>query len=287
MSSKIKSYKFLPFLLNINFFTFFYFISFYKNNFSNSASIVSQYNFGYYQNPEIDKLYNHLLGRNIYFITEGENKTMYTCIIYPSLTLEVKLKMYTSSKSIINAYNNGEKIYFGFDLLIDNTDLSVKEYNTDIIVCIFDKNNVNCYDYVYNTNTGIYIRNEGGAISYNNLVPLGFDKIQLNVIQKNVIDYDIYFGIKFEKIYPELFDNMTMFNWINYVAADTGDGVFGFYGIVPKGVNDMVSIDEKECIYIERRLFDDGDGLPDISNFIVGNKLKIIFITIIGLLLLN
>ena len=286
MTSQIKNYNFLQFLLKINFFTFFYLISFYKNTYSYSGTLVSQYNFGYYQNPEIDKSYNHLLGRNIYFITDGDDKTMYTCVIYPYLTLEVTMKMYTSSKSIINAFNNGEKIYFGFDLLIDNTDSTLRGYSTDIIICIFDKKSIDCYDYVSDDSAKKYLRNDGGKISNNNLVPLGFDNIELNILQENVMDYDNYFCIKFEKKYPELFDNITMFNWINYVAADTGDGVYGFYGIVPNG-DDMTTIDKTSCLYIEKRLFDDGDGLPDSKgNYISVNKSKIIFITIMGLLLL-
>ena len=284
--SKIKTISFIQFFINFNILTFLYLISFNKNSYSYSATIKSEYNFGFYQNPEIDKLYNHLLGRNIYFITEGENKTMYTCVIYPSLTLEVTMKMYTSSKTIINAFNNGKKLYFGFDLLIESTDSSLKQYNTDIIICIFDKKTIDCYDYVYNTLTEEYIRNEGGKISYNNLVPLDFDKIELNVIQKNVMDYDNYFDVRFEKKYPALFDNITMFNWINYVAADTGDGVYGFYGIVPDN-DDITVLNEHDCIYIEKRLFGDGDGLPNSKgNFITVSKCKIIFISIIGLLLL-
>lgn len=256
-------------------------------SFSKSVNIKSEYNYGHYQNPEIDKSYNHLLGRNIYFVTEEEdNKSMYITVIYPSLTLELTLKMYTSSKKLIDEFNNGKKLYFGLDLLIDNTDSTLTNYNTDIIICIFDKESIECYDYVYQIDTEEYIRNEGGSISNNNLVPLGFQDIELNIIKSNVIDYDYYFSIKFEKSYPDLFDNITMFNWINYVASDTGDGVFGLYGIV--GEKGMINIKKDEIDYIEKRLFDDGEGLADKENgeYLKINYLKIVGCIIIGIFLL-
>ena len=122
--------------------------------------IRTSYNFGNKQTPEIDKSYNHVLGRNVYFVTEEPEKSMYITAIYPSLTLEVKLKIYTDSTDLIEAFNNGKKIYFGFDLLIDNTDISVENYNnyhTDIMVCVFDKTDVDCHDYVDNIEKEEYV----------------------------------------------------------------------------------------------------------------------------------
>ena len=107
-----------------------------------SGTIRNEYNFGKQQNPEIDKSYNHVLGRNVYFVTDGPEKSMYITAIYPSLTLEVKLKIYTDDSRIINAFNNGEKIFFGFDLLIENIDKErpsnsdYNQYNTDIMIYI-------------------------------------------------------------------------------------------------------------------------------------------------------
>ena len=109
------------------------------------GKIRTDYNFGNKQNPQIDKYFNHVLGRNVYFLTEEPEKSMYITAIYPSLTLEVKLKMYTDNSEIINAFNTGKKIYFGFDLLIENSDILVENYNnyhTDIMVCIFSKSDV-------------------------------------------------------------------------------------------------------------------------------------------------
>ena len=118
----------------------------------NSGKIKTEYNFGKYQDPEIDKSYNHLLGRNIYFITEEPEKSFYITVLYPSLTLEVQLKLYTDSTQIIDAFNSGKKIYFGFDLMIDNLDIKItnyQNYKTDIIICFFDKNDVNAFPTVF------------------------------------------------------------------------------------------------------------------------------------------
>ena len=82
----------------------------------NSGKLRTEYNFGNYQDPEIDKSYNHLLGRNIYFLNDDANtgeKSFYITVVYPSLTLEVNLKLYTDSTQIIQAFNSGKKIYFG------------------------------------------------------------------------------------------------------------------------------------------------------------------------------
>ena len=239
-----------------------------------SGTIRNEYNFGKQQNPEIDKSYNHVLGRNVYFVTETPEKSMYITAIYPSLTLEVKLKIYTDDSRIINAFNNGDQIYFGFDLLIENIDkeepnsADYDKYNTDIMICIFSKTDVECHDYVKKDNDE-YLLNDGGGILLNNLIPLGFKNIDLNFIQENVIGFKSYFSVKFEKEYPPLFDNITMFNWINYVAADTGDGVIGFYGILDSGIN---SINDKANsknipLYYERHDFVDGSGLEE-DNFV-------------------
>ena len=239
-----------------------------------SGTIRTEYNFGNQQNPEIDKSYNHVLGRNVYFVTESPEKSMYITAIYPSLTLEVKLKIYTDNSQIINAFNNGQKIYFGFDLLIENIDIlspqggDPSDFNTDIMICTFSKTDVECHDYVYKKSNNEYLINDGGSILLNNLIPLGFKNIDLNFIQENVIGYKSYFSVKFEKEYPPLFDNITMFNWINYVASDTGEGVIGFYGIVGAGgINSIiVDIPNKIPLYYERHDFIDGCGL-DEDNF--------------------
>ena len=249
--------------------------------------IRTSYNFGNKQTPEIDKSYNHVLGRNVYFVTEEPEKSMYITAIYPSLTLEVKLKIYTDSTALIDAFNNGKKIYFGFDLLIDNTDISVENYNnyhTDIMVCVFDKTDVDCHDYVDNFEKEEYELNDGGVILNNNLIPLGFSNIDLNFIQENVVDYKNYFSVKFEKEYPPLFDNITMFNWINYVASDTGDGVIGFYGVVEDGM-DLKTIPHDKPLYLQKQDFIDGNGLPDDNSLFIKKSNVFFFIFFIFFIL--
>ena len=249
--------------------------------------IRTSYNFGNKQTPEIDKSYNHVLGRNVYFVTEEPEKSMYITAIYPSLTLEVKLKIYTDSTALIEAFNNGKKIYFGFDLLIDNTDISVENYNnyhTDIMVCVFDKTDVDCHDYVDNIEKEEYELNDGGVILNNNLIPLGFSNIDLNFIQENVVDYKNYFSVTFEKEYPPLFDNITMFNWINYVASDTGDGVIGFYGVVEDGM-DLKTIPHDKPLYLQKQDFIDGNGLPDNNSLFIKKSNIFFFIFFIFFIL--
>lgn len=234
-----------------------------------SGKLRTDYNFGNKQNPEIDKSFNHVLGKNVYFIREVPEKTMYITAIYPSLTLEVKLKMYTDSPALINAFNNGDQIFFGFDLLIENTDIAVADYNkykTDTMVCIFSKSDVECHDYIFNNDLQQYIINDGGAIFQNNLIPLGFSNIDLNFILENVMEYKSYFSVKFEKEYPPLFDNITMFNWINFVASDIGQGIIGFYGLV-NDISNMPNIDIRETLYWEKLDFIDGNGLDEDYSF--------------------
>ena len=205
---------------------------------------------------------------------------MYITAIYPSLTLQVKLKIYTDNSRIINSFNAGKKIFFGFDLLIENMDITENDYNnysTDIMICMFDKNDVDWHDYVFNNNDKKYEINDNGSKLKNNLIPLGFTNIDLNYIQENVIGYQNYFSVKFEKEYPPLFDNITMFNWINYVASDTGDGIFGFYGVVDD-VADIENIQFNEILYIQRHDFVDGFGLDTEKNLSINKIYLLIFI---------
>ena len=258
-----------------------------------TGTIRSEYNFGNQQNPEIDKSYNHVLGRNVYFVTEKPEKSMYITAIYPSLTLEVKLKIYTDNSQIINAFNNGEKIYFGFDLLVENFDrgdTNYENFKTDIMICILSKTDVGCHDYIYYKQQNEYKINDGGSHLLNNLIPLGFSNVDLNFIQENVIGYKSYFSVKFEKEYPPLFDNITMFNWINYVASDTGDGVIGFYGIVGNSIDIIKNITGGPTnnipLYYERHDFVDGCGLEEDNSDFLKDKLFNIFLIILKTILL-
>ena len=78
------------------------------------GKIRTVYNFGNKQNPEIDKLFNRVLGKNVYFIREEPEKTIYITSIYSSLTLKVKLKMYTDSTELIDSFNTFLNFFFIF-----------------------------------------------------------------------------------------------------------------------------------------------------------------------------
>ncbi len=209
---------------------------------------------------------------------------MYAIVIYPSITLGINLKMYTDSQTLIDAFDKGKKIFLGFDLIIENTDITLKNYNTDIILCIFDKKEANCYDYVNDTMNGLYIRNQDGVISNNNLIPIGFKNIELTVIRKNVMDYKNYFRVTFEKPYPELFDNITMFNWINYVASDTGEGIIGFYGVVDNE-DELLQFSRNKTLYFERRNFEDGAGLKNEKGSNIKESLTMILLLFLFVLI--
>jgi hypothetical protein len=154
--------------------------------------------------------------------------------------------------------------------MIENIDIKVANYDnyrTDIIICYFDKNDVECHDYLYDKENEVYLLNDEAARLSNNLIPLGFSNEKLNFIVKNVIEYNTYFNVKFEKPYPPLFDNITMFSWINYVGSDTGEGIIGFYGIMEDGM-DINSIAINKPMYYEQHDFYDGAGLPNNAKYL-------------------
>ena len=251
-----------------------------------SKLIEPKYNFGNQQNFEIDLLYNHLLGQNLYFInSDGGTKTQFSVTLYPSQSLEVTFKFYTNNTEIKEALEDGKVIFFGIDLNISNTDITLDEYMTDIMGCELTKKDAKCYDYVYNTQTNQYMRNEEGAISKNNLIPLGFDEITLNMLTKNVIGYDHYYSVSFSKSYPEKFDNITMFNWINYVSNDMENYVSGFYSFCSQ-TSDWTSFKKEDLIYYNVVAYGDGAGLEDGSSILSVSIIKVYFILFIVNLLL-
>ena len=170
-------------------------------NIYKSKLIKPTYNFGNKQNYHIDLLYNHLLGNNLYFFvnTSGTLTSQFSITLYPSLSLIIKFKIYTSDNQLINALSDGKIIYFGLDLNITNTDITLPDYKTDVIVCAFDKNDAYCSDYVYQKSTGKYLYNNNGIVCKNNLIPLGFDNIQLNILTKNVMEFENYYSVDFIK----------------------------------------------------------------------------------------
>lgn len=255
-----------------------------KKSYIKNKLIEPHYNFGNHQNPEIDKLYKHLKGRNIYFVTQEPEKTLYTIIIYPENTLEIGLKMYTDSNIIIEALNKGKKLYFGFDLLMNNMDITLSEYNTDIVICIFDLHDANCYDYAYDIHNKKYINNTNAKITNNNLIPIDFSSVELNLLKENVLEYKNYYCVTFTKTYPELFDNVTMLNFFLFAASQMERKTVGFYGIA-NSEEELNEISLNKILYYKEIEFVDGAGLEkEFSNYLK-NKSNIIFILLFTLIL--
>ena len=247
-----------------------------------SSKLNPRYNFGNHQNPEIDKLYKHLKGKNLYFIKEnGQEKTMYTIIIYPEDNLKIGLKMYTDSEEIISSLDKGKKIYFGIDFYINNTDISLSDYNTDIVICYFDSNDANCNDYIYDLNDGLYKINKNGQITNNNLIPIGFELTELNLLKENVMEYKNYYCVDFIKNFTENFDYVTMLNYFLYSATVMNRNVIAFYGIA-ESENELNVLNADEMLFYQQVKFIDGIGLSNHSFSIYNNKIfKSILILII------
>jgi hypothetical protein len=225
---------------------------------------LPKYNYGNHQNPEIDKLYRHLKGRSFYFMKEYPEKTMYNIIIYPENNLKIELKMYTDSELLIKSLNNGKKLFFGFDLLINNTDISLSDYNTDIVICYFDLNDTNCNDYIYDLNDNLYKINNLGNISNNNLIPLNFGSVELNLLHENVMEYKNYYCVELIKNSPKYFDNITLLNYFFYSAMQMQRTLIGFYGIIDS-VDELNQISIDKMLFFQEVDFIDGVGLLNNS----------------------
>ena len=222
--------------------------------------IEPEYNNGNQQDPELDELYTNSSGRSLYYMTKGSYKTMYNFVLNPDETLDIYFKMYTDSETLISALENGYKVYFGFDFMIENENETLKQYNTDSIVCIFDKNDAKCYDYVYDKDDNKYIRNLKGTISENYLIPLGFNNITLNILTKNIKGYKNYYCVHFYKKFKDLYQNTTIYNWVKYLPNEILHKVIGFYGIVENEEN-LVKFSPGITEYYQKLLFENGAGL--------------------------
>lgn len=197
-----------------------------------SKLIPPEYNNENQQDPDLDISFSDINGTKLYYSTKGYDKTNFSIALIPNITLEAYIKVYTNSESLIEAIENGYKLFFGFDFMVHN--INSKDYNTDIIICIFDKKEVNCYDYLYDTKKDKYIINSNGTISNNFIIPLGFQNFTLNILTKDVIGYKNYYCVNFNKKYNEQYQNYTLYNWIKNMRSDITHKVIGFYGIIEK-----------------------------------------------------
>ena len=257
-----KSYLFIFFILEIS-----------------SKLIEPEYNNGNVQDPSLDKSYLDINGQNLYYISKGYDKTMYNIVLNPNETLEVSFKIYTDSETLIEALQNGYKLYFGFDFGVENA--QERQYNTDIIICIFDKTDVSCYDYVYDNENDKYIRNDNGIISKNHILPLGFENLTLNILTENVIEYKHYYCIKFNKKFLEPYQNTTLYIWVKYLPNDIIHKVTGFYGLIGQE-EDLKEFSSKIPIYYHKLLFENGAGLK--RNTFDNNMMQLITFLKYGLI---
>ena len=254
MQSKNKKYhSYKKFLFE------FIFIIIFQLKTAGSKLLDPQYNNGNQQDPKLDELYTDSPGRNLYYMTKGSYKTMYNFFLNPDETLDIYFKMYTDSEILINALENGYKIYFGFDFMIESDNETLNQYNTDIIVCIFDKNDVNCYDYAFDKDNNKYIRNNNGTFE-NFLIPLGFNNVTLNILTKNVIGYKNYYCVHFYKKFKDLYKNATLYNWFKYLPNKIIHKVIGFYGITEND-DDLIKFSPGITEYYQKLLFENGAGL--------------------------
>lgn len=228
-----------------------------------SKLIEPEYNKGNIQDPNLDKDFSGKNGLNLYYFNSGSQQTMYNIELNPNDTLEISFKIYTNSEFLIEAFDKGHQLYFGFDFMFENK--RGNQYNTDIIICSFDKKNVKCYDYIYDTKENKYIRNVDGNISPNFLLPFGFQNITLNILKEHVIGYKNYFCIKFNKIFSESYKNSTVLLWVNYLSKDLIHKVTGFYGITLDN-DDLKEIPLQFPIYYNRLDFENGAGLKTNKN---------------------
>jgi hypothetical protein len=244
-----------------------------------SILVSPEYNKGEFRDPLLDKYYFDNPGINLYYLSYDIENTMFNIVLNLKETLEVNFKIYTDSETLEEALDNGCKAYFGFDFNIENKNKSLQRYKTDIIICAFDKKDVNCYDYVYDKLNDNYIKNENGKISPNYMIPLGFENETLNILDKQVIRHKNYFGIKFNKKFNKPYENETLSVWVNNKPRNISHEVIGFYGVTVYDDDDLNQFSQEFPIFYQKIMFENGSGLKGgkLQNFIL-NYITITFV---------
>ena len=119
------------------------FLFFFLTSIISPKLISPEYNNGNVQDPKLDKSYLEKKGQNLYYLSRDIDNTMFNIALNPNETLEVNFKVYTDSETLSEALDNGYKIYFGFDFNVENMNKSLKQYKTDIMICVVDKKMLN------------------------------------------------------------------------------------------------------------------------------------------------
>ena len=244
-----------------------------------SVLVSPEYNKGKFRDPQLDKYYFDNPGINLYYFSYDIENTMFNVVLDLKETLEINFKIYTDSETLEEALNNGCKAYFGFDFNIENKNKSLQRYKTDIMICAFDKKDVNCSDYVYDKENNNYIKNENGKISPNDMIPLGFENETLNILDKQVIRHKNYFGIKFNKIFNKSYENETLYIWVNNKPKNISHEVIGFYGVTVWDDDDLNQFSQQFPIFYQKIMFENGSGIKGgwLQNFIL-NYMTITFV---------
>lgn len=240
-------------------------------NIINSQTI---YNFVNSQNSEIDKSYNYLPGTNMYFISDN-NSSLFITSVDPDLSLKISMKLYTNNTNFLNFLQSNGNLYFGIDFRIPNTDITIPNYRSDIILCKFNRQNVWCYDYAYNLKDDVYLDNTDSKILKNSLIPIGFNSTDKVILNKNVISYHSYFSISFEKIYSNKFDNLTMFKYFYTNAEMLNAKLTAFYGMEIENVS-LSPFSLKDSYFYHTERLEDGAGLSNGNFFIIYNIFDIL-----------
>ena len=245
----------------------------------NSVLVSPEYNKGKFRDPQLDKYYFDNPGINLYYFSYDIENTMFNVVLNLKETLEINFKIYTDSETLEEALDNGCKAYFGFDFNIENKNKSLQRYKTDIMICAFDKKDVNCSDYVYDKENGKYIKNDNGKISSNYMIPLGFENETLNILDKQVIRHNNYFGIKFNKKFNNPYENETLSMWVNDNAKNISHEVIGFYGVTIWEDDDLNQFSKQFPIFYQKIMFENGSGIKGgkLQNFIL-NYITITFV---------
>ena len=244
-----------------------------------SVLVSPEFNKGKFRDPQLDKYYCDNPGINLYYFSYDIENTMFNVVLNLKETLEINFKIYTDSETLEEALDNGCKAYFGFDLNIENKNKSLQRYKTDIMICAFDKKDVNCSDYVYDKENGKYIKNDNGKISSNYMIPLGFENETLNILDKQVIRHNNYFGIKFNKKFNNPYENETLSMWVNDNAKNISHEVIGFYGVTIWEDDDLNQFSKQFPIFYQKIMFENGSGIKGgkLQNFIL-NYITITFV---------
>jgi hypothetical protein len=110
----------------------------------------------------------------------------------------------------------------------------------------------------------LYKINNLGKISNNNLIPLNFGSVELNLLHENVMEYKNYYCVELIKNSPNYFDNITLLNYFFYSAMQMQRTLIGFYGIIDS-VDELNQISIDKMLYFQEVDFIDGVGLLNNS----------------------